>query len=53
LARLRIKENNAELLVLVNHWPSRRGKKDRFDQYDTEFSRCMVAENCGRIVDDL
>lgn len=40
-------------MVLVNHWPSRRGKKDGFDQYDTEFSRCMVAENCGRIVDDL
>lgn len=50
---MRIKENNAELLVLVNHWPSRRGKKDGFDQHDTEFSRCMVAENCGRIIDDL
>ena len=53
LAKLRVRQNNAELLVLVNHWPSRRGKKDGFDQYDTEFSRCMVAENCGRIVDDL
>ncbi len=53
LAKLRLKENNSELSILVNHWPSRRGKKDGFDQNDTEFSRCMVAENCGRIVDDL
>ena len=53
LARLRLKDTHAELSVLVNHWPSRRGRRMGFDQFDTEFSRCMVAENCGRIVDDI
>lgn len=51
--KLRIKENNAELHVLVNHWPSRSGKRDGGDSSNTEFSRCMVAENCGRIVDNI
>jgi hypothetical protein len=52
-ARLRIKENQAEIDVMVNHWPSRRGKGEGCDPNDTDYSRCMVAENCGMIIDDI
>lgn len=45
---LRVKENDAELLVLVNHWPSRRQ-----GQHETEPYRITVAEHCGRLVDGL
>lgn len=44
--RLELKSNGAELMVLVNHWPSRsRG------QYESEPLRITVAEHCGRLVD--
>lgn len=46
--RLRVKENDEELVVLVNHWPSRsRGV------YETEAYRMTVASHAGRIVDAL
>lgn len=45
---LRVLENNAELMVLVNHWPSRwRGL------YKTEPYRITVASHCGQIVDKI
>jgi hypothetical protein len=47
---LKVKENGAELNVLVNHWPSRRGKGESCDPNDTEPARCMVGEHCSRIV---
>ena len=40
--------NNAELVVLVNHWPSRSNGK-----WLSEPFRMTVASHCGRIVDDL
>jgi Endonuclease/Exonuclease/phosphatase family len=52
-AHLRVKANNAEIDVIVSHWPSRRGKRESCDPNDTEYSRCMVAENCGKIIDNL
>lgn len=46
--RLRIRENDEELVVLVNHWPSRsRGR------YETEAYRLTVASHAGRILDEL
>lgn len=45
---LPVKANDAELLVLVNHWPSRRQ-----GHYETEPYRITVAEHCGRLVDGL
>ncbi|MEW6207186.1 MAG: endonuclease/exonuclease/phosphatase family protein [Acidobacteriota bacterium] len=43
---LRVKANDAELRVLVNHWPSRRQ-----GQYESEPHRITVAEHCGRLID--
>ena len=44
--RLKVKSNQAEILVLVNHWPSRwRGI------YVTEPYRITVANQRGRIID--
>jgi hypothetical protein len=51
--KLRAKQNNSDLHVFVNHWPSRRGKDDFTESDDTEFARCVVAENCGKIIDDI
>ena len=46
--RLKVKENGADLVVLVNHWPSRsRG------QYESEPYRITVASRCGAIVDGI
>lgn len=46
--RLRVRENDEELIVLVNHWPSRsRGR------YETEAYRLTVASHAGRVVDNL
>ncbi len=46
--RLRVRANNQELIVLVNHWPSRsRGR------YETEAYRLTVASHAGRVVDGL
>ena len=44
----RIKATDAELIVLVNHWPSRsRG------EYLTEPYRIAVANSCGRLADKI
>ncbi len=43
---LRVLENDAELIVYVNHWPSRsRGR------YDTEPLRVAAANHLGRLID--
>jgi hypothetical protein len=46
--RLRVKENDAELNVLVNHWPSRRR-----GAFESEPHRITVAERCGQLVDEI
>jgi hypothetical protein len=51
--KLRVLENNTKLNVLVNHWPSRRGRDDYSESMDTEYSRYMTAEHCGKIVDSI
>jgi hypothetical protein len=43
---LRVRENDAELTVFVNHWPSRRR-----GVYESEPFRLAVANHCGRLVD--
>ena len=44
---LKVKSNDSDLVVLVNHWPSRsRGR------LETEPFRMTVAGHCGRLVDD-
>ena len=45
--RLELKGSKTELVVLVNHWPSRRQ-----GQYESEPLRITVAEHAGRIVDE-
>ena len=45
---LRVRATGAELMVLVNHWPSRRQ-----GQYESEPFRLTVANHCGRLVDDV
>ncbi len=45
---LRHKMTGAELVVLVSHWPSRRGA----GQAASEPFRIAVASHCGRIVDE-
>ena len=46
--KLQILENEAELIVLVNHWPSRwRGL------YETEPYRITLASYCGQIIDGI
>ncbi len=52
-AKLRVLEDNTKLNVLVNHWPSRRGRDDYSEPMDTEYSRYMTAEHCGKIVDSI
>lgn len=43
---MKVKSNDAELIVLVNHWPSRsRGR------LETEPYRMTVASHCGQLVD--
>jgi endonuclease/exonuclease/phosphatase family metal-dependent hydrolase len=44
---LRVKANDAELKVLVNHWPSRRQGR-----FESEPFRMTLAERAGRIVDE-
>jgi len=46
--KLSVLDNNAELNILVNHWPSRKQ-----GQYETEPYRIAVAEHCASIVDDI
>jgi len=51
--KLRVKKNNSELHVFVNHWPSRVLKKGSCEPTDTEFSRFVVGEACSKLVNDL
>ena len=44
---LKVRSNNADLTVLVNHWPSRS-----LGQLETEPFRMTVASHCGKLVDD-
>ncbi len=46
--RLRVRDNGEELVVLVNHWPSRS-----MGRYETEPYRLTVASHAGRILDGL
>jgi len=46
--RLKVKANNAELHVFVNHWPSRRQ-----GQFESEPHRITVGERCGQLVDQV
>jgi len=45
---LKVKENDAELTVFVNHWPSRKK-----GTYESEPFRLAVAEYSGRLVDKI
>ncbi len=45
---MRILENDAEMMVLVNHWPSRRR-----GNYESEPYRITVASYCGQIIDGI
>lgn len=53
LAKLKVKSNGTELYILVNHWPSRRGKFESCQPNDTAHARNTVAESCGKIVDSI
>ena len=44
---LKLRSNNADLVVLVNHWPSRSSGR-----LETESFRMTVAAHCGRIIDE-
>jgi hypothetical protein len=48
LANLTTMQNNSEITVLVNHWPSRVGGR-----FETEPWRIGVAENCARAVEEV
>ena len=41
------------MYILVNHWPSRRGKFESCQPNDTAHARNTVAESCGKIVDAI
>ena len=45
---LKVKHNNSDLVVLVNHWPSRSSGR-----LETEPFRMTVASHCGQIVDSI
>lgn len=45
--KFKVKENNSELVVFVNHWPSRKAGK-----YESEPLRMALADYCGRLVDE-
>ena len=53
LTHLKVKYNDADLYILVNHWPSRRGKFESCQPNDTAHARKTVAESCGKIVDTI
>ncbi|APZ93084.1 hypothetical protein [Fuerstiella marisgermanici] len=44
---LTVKSNNADLVVLVNHWPSRKNGCQQ-----SEASRLTAAQHCRRLVDE-
>lgn len=48
VANFTVLENNADLTVFVNHWPSRSGGR-----YETEPWRIAAAEVCARAVEDI
>ncbi len=45
---LTVLSNNADLNIIVNHWPSRAGGR-----FETEPLRIAVAEKCARAVEDI
>ncbi|MEM8900513.1 MAG: hypothetical protein AAGC85_20520 [Bacteroidota bacterium] len=45
---LRIRENGADITVLVNHWPSRN-----IGQYESEPFRITLASHCGTLIDKV
>lgn len=45
---LKVKANASELIVLVNHWPSRRAGKQQTAPF-----RMTAAEHCGALVDGI
>lgn len=45
--KLKVKSNDSELVVLVNHWPSRS-----IGRLETEPYRITVASQCGKIIDE-
>lgn len=47
-ANFTLLENNADITVIVNHWPSRSGGR-----YETEPLRIAAAESCARAVEDI
>ena len=51
--KLKVLHNNSNLYILVNHWPSRRGKDNFTDSDETEFARYLVAEYCGKLIDNI
>ena len=53
LAHLKIKSNDSDLHVLVNHWPSRLGKYQTCQPNETAQARNTVGERCGKIVDGI
>jgi endonuclease/exonuclease/phosphatase family metal-dependent hydrolase len=48
VVNLTVLSNNAELNIIVNHWPSRAGGR-----FETEPLRIAVAENCAHAVEDI
>lgn len=44
---LKVKANNSDLVVMVNHWPSRS-----LGRLETEPFRMTVASHCGRLLDE-
>jgi hypothetical protein len=48
VANFTILENNADVTIIVNHWPSRSGGR-----YETEPLRIAAAESCARAVEDI
>jgi Endonuclease/Exonuclease/phosphatase family len=44
---LRLLANDAELIIMVNHWPSRR-----LGRFESEPLRIALANHCGRLVDN-
>ncbi|MDQ4074185.1 MAG: hypothetical protein M3162_07785 [Thermoproteota archaeon] len=48
VANFTVMENDSEITVLVNHWPSRTAGR-----YETEPLRVATAENCARAIEDV
>ncbi len=50
---LKVKKNNSDLYVLVNHWPSRRGRYESCRPNDTAYARNVAGEKSGIVVDKI